>query len=152
MLSDTTRSILFFGRLVAFAAAVLSIAFMGWQGYRLFGYVLFSGRAAWADVGVLPFVAVLRVAVGVWVAWSVMRVGERKLMLILFAAFGVSFLLLYGWYFLLIGMDARFLYWVVGGDFLYLIAGMVVGYSLYLSRVGPEPGNQNQAARARRSG
>jgi hypothetical protein len=58
-------------------------------------------------------------------------------------AFGVSFFLLYGWYFLLTGMDWGFLYWVVGGDFLYLVAGLMVGCALLLPAASTRPGNDS---------
>ena len=41
---------------------------------------------------------------------SVIRLDGRTLLRVLLAAFGGSFFLLYGWYFLLTGMDWGFLY------------------------------------------
>lgn len=47
-------------------------------------------------------------------------------------AFVVSFIVLFGWYFLILGMDAGFFYWVVVGNVLYLAGALVVGYALFL--------------------
>ena len=74
----------------------------------------------------------LRIVVAAWVARSVVRLDGRALARILLATFGISFFLLYGWYCLLTGMDWAFFYWVVGGDFLYLLAGSMVGGALRL--------------------
>lgn len=40
--------------------------------------------------------------------------------------------MLFGWYFLILGMDAGFFYWIVVGDVLYLAGALVVGYALFL--------------------
>ncbi len=128
----TARTLLGVGRLVAFAAALLIFVLMAWQGYDLLRYV-FSRNTQWGEVGVLPFVIVLRFIVAGWVLWAVARLDGRALMRVLLAAFGVSFLLLYGWYFLLLGMDDVLFYWIVTGDFLYLVGGLLVGGASLLS-------------------
>ena len=127
-----TRLLLDLGRLVGFAGAALSIALMAWWGYDVIRYAFFSENSTWGEVGVIPFVVVLRIIVAAWVVWSVIRLDGRTLLRVLLVASGGSFFLLYGWYFLLTGMDWSYLYWVVGGDFLYLVAGFVVGWALLL--------------------
>ena len=124
------RLLLILGRLVGFAGAALTIALMVWWGYDLIRYLFFSENPMWGEVGVIPFVVVLRIIVAALVIWSVIRFDARTLLPILLLTFGGSFALLYGWYFLLTGMDWGFLYWVVGGDFLYLVAGLIVGCAL----------------------
>ncbi len=47
-----------------------------------------------------------------WVAWAILRLDGRALMRVLLAAFGISFLLLYGWYYLILGMDYELFYWI----------------------------------------
>ena len=128
----TARTLLFVGRLVAFAAALLIFVLMTWQGYDLLRYV-FSRNARWGEVGVLPFVIVLRFIVAGWVVWAVVKLDGRPLMRVLLAAFGVNFLLLYGRYFLLLGMDAVLFYWIAAGNFLYLAAGLLTGSASLLS-------------------
>src|SRR5918997_5281532 len=124
-ISGAARALLVAGRLVGFAAAAFAIALMAKPGYEAFRYVFFSGSLTWA--GIIPVVFVLRICVAGWVAWAVLRFDGRGLMRALLAAFGVSFLLLYGWYFLLLGMNDALFYWIVAGDFLYLTAGLLGG-------------------------
>ena len=136
----TSRTLLFLGRLVAFAAAVLGIVLMVGQGYDLFRYIFYQ-NAGWGEFGVLPVAFVLRFIGAGWVAWAVLRLDGRVLMWTLLAAFGVSFLLLYGRYFLLLGIDDALFYWIVTGDFLYLAGGLLTGCASLLavlsSRDGP---------------
>jgi hypothetical protein len=142
-LPTTARLLFVLGRLVGFAGAVLTIALMAWWEYDLVRYLFFSENSTWGEVGAEPFVAVLRIVVAGWVVWSAIRSGGRALLRALLVAFGVSFFLLYGWYFLLTGMDWGFLYWVVGGDFLYLVAGLMVGCALLLPAASTRPGNDS---------
>jgi hypothetical protein len=129
----TARTLLVMGRLVAFAAAALGLFLMVGQGYDLFRYAHSSQNPTWGEVGVFPFVLVLRFIVAGWVVWAAVKLGGRALMRVLLAAFGVSFLLLYGWYYLLLGMDDVLFYWIVTGDFLYLAAGLLAGSASILS-------------------
>jgi hypothetical protein len=128
------------GRLVGLAGAALTIALMAWWAYDLSRYAFFSEDPTWAEVGVEPFVIVLRIIVAAWVVWSVVRFDGGVLLSALLLAFGASFSLLLGWYFLLTGMDWSFYYWVVGGDFLYLIAVLMMGCALQLSESDDQPG------------
>ena len=73
-------------------------------GTGLFRYAFFSEDPAWDEVGGVPFVIFLRVIVAAGVAWSVVILDRGTLLSALLAAFGASFSLLYGWYFLLTGM------------------------------------------------
>ena len=79
---------------------------------------------------------VLRLAVAAWVVWGVKGSDGRPLARTLLAAFGISFLPLYGLYYLLTGTDWGLLYWVVTCDFLYLAGGLAVGCALLLSASG----------------
>lgn len=143
MPSMAARLLLILGRSVGFAGAALTVALMAWWGQDLFRYAFFSEDPTWDEVGVIPFVVVLRVIVASWGVWSVVRLDGRTLLLALLAASGCSFLLLYGWYFLLTGMDWGFLYWVVGGDFFYLVACAMVGCALLLPAAGVRPHNDS---------
>ncbi len=133
----TAQALLVVGRLGAFAAAAFALALTAKPGYELFRYVFFSGSLTWA--GIIPVVFALRVCVAGWVAWAVLRLDGRALMRVLLAAFGISFLLLYGWYYLILGMDYELFYWIVAGDFLYLAGGLLIGCASLLSaRAGSE--------------
>ena len=143
------RTLIVVGRLVAVAAAILIFVLMAWQGYDLLRYA-FSRNARWGEVGVLPFVIVLRFIVAGWVVWAALRLDGRALVRVLLAAFGVSFLLLYGWYFLLLGMDDVLFYWIVTGDFLYLAGGLLAGCASLLSartRTGDSPTPERRPVR-----
>jgi hypothetical protein len=129
--SGTARTLLVMGRLVAFGAAAFALALMAEPGYELFRYVFLSGSLTWA--GVIPVVFALRICVAGWVAWAALRLDGRALMRALLAAFGISFLLLYGWYYLFLGMDDVLFYWIVAGDFLYLMGGLLAGCASLLS-------------------
>lgn len=130
-ITRTARTLLVVGRLVAFAAAAFALALMAEPGYELFRYVFFSGSLTWA--GVIPVVFALRICVAGWVAWAVLRLDGRALMRALLAAFGISFLPLYGWYYLILGVDDELFHWIVAGDFLYLAGGLLVGCASLLS-------------------
>ena len=92
--SGTARTLLVMGCLVAFAAAAFALVLMAEPGYELFRYVFLSGSLTWA--GVIPVVFALRICVAGWVAWAALRLDGWALMRALLAAFGISFLLLYG--------------------------------------------------------
>ena len=134
--AETSKLLLVLGRLIAVAAAAITVALMAWWGYDLLRSVLAARHPRWDAAGVLSFVVVLRMAVAVWVAWSAIRLDGRPLARTLLAAFGVAFFLLFGWYFLLAGMDYGVFYWVVVGDALYLAGGLAVGCALLLPAAG----------------
>jgi hypothetical protein len=129
--SGTARTLLVMGRLVAFGAAAFALALMAKPGYELFRYVFLSGGLTWA--GVIPVVFALRICVAGWVAWAALRLDGQALMRALLAAFGISFLLLCGWHYLILGMDDVLFYWIVAGDFLYLMGGLLAGCASLLS-------------------
>ncbi len=140
-LPETVRLLLIAARSIGFAGAALTVALMVWWGQDLLRYAFFSEDPTWGEVGVIPFVVALRAIVAVWVVWSVVKLDGRGLLRVLLAAFGISFFLLYGWYFLLTGMDWGFLYLTAGGDFLYLIGGIACGWALRLTRISTRPGD-----------
>lgn len=135
------RLLVVLGRLVGLAGAVLTSALMAWWAYDLTRYAFFSEDPTWAEVGVEPFVIALRIIVAAWVIWSIVRFDRGVLLSALLLAFGASFSLLLGWYFLLAGMDWSFYYWVVVGDFLYLIAVLIMGCALQLLEFDDQPGS-----------
>ena len=141
MLSTIIRLFLISGRLVGFAAAALTFALMVWWGQSLFRYAFFHEDPTWGEVGIVPLVIALRIFVAAWAAWNVVKLEGRGLLPALLTAFGISFFLLLGWYFLLTGMDWGFLYWVAAGDLLYLAAGLMVGCALLLAKIATRPGN-----------
>ena len=141
MPSTTIRLLLVSGRSVGFVAAALTFGLMVWWGQGLLRYAIFSDDPMWGEVGIVPLAIVLRIFVAAWVVWKVLKLDGRDLLPALLGAFGVSFFLLFGWYFLLTGMDWGFLYWVAACDLLYLAAGLLVGCALLLAKIHTRPGN-----------
>ena len=107
-----------FGRLVAIVGAALTT---GAVVAYVAGWTISAIRYApdW-NVGVLPLVLPLQLAVAGWVAWGALRNDDpRRLLRDVLVAFALTFLLLYGWYFLLSGSDL-----VSVGNLLYLAAAV----------------------------
>jgi hypothetical protein len=71
------------GRLVGFAGAALSITLMAWWEYDVIRYAFFSETPTWGEVGIIPFVVVLRIIVAAEVVWSVIRLEGRTLLPVL---------------------------------------------------------------------
>ena len=126
------------GRLIGFAAAVLTIALSVWWGSETIRYPFFSEVPTWGEVGVIPLVLVLRIVAAAWVMWGVFTFDLRQLMYLLFGVGVGSFLALFGWYFMLLGPVAGFIsfdnvvYLLAVCDLLYVAAGLVVGCVLIL--------------------
>ena len=91
-----SRTLLAVGRLAALAAITVFV-FVAVHGYGLLRYAFSSRSPVWGNVGVLPLVYVLRVAFAGWVVWAVAKLDGRSLLRVCLAAFGISFVLLYGW-------------------------------------------------------
>jgi len=136
-----SRALLLSGRVAAIAAAMTVLVFVTVQGYELLRYAFGSRSPMWGDAGVLPLVCVARAAVAGWVVWAAAKLGGQGLLRVCLAAFGISFLLLYGWYFAILIIDDASLYVVVAGDLLYLAGGLLAGCALLLAnRVRAEDG------------
>ncbi len=119
------------GRLIAVAGASVTLVAVAWYAQYLIQFAL--SRGAWGGAGILPVIFALRLAVAGCVVWAVIGLDERTMVRVLLAAFCVFFLLLFGWYFLLLGYDDAIFYIAVSADLLYLVGAIV------LSRTGPRP-------------
>lgn len=128
-LSEGARPVLFVGCLIGLVGAALAAGLMTWRVLR---YAFLSEHPRWDEVGLLPFVIASRIIVAAWVGWDTIRLWGGTLVRVLLTAFGVSFILLYGWHFLFIGMDDGSLYRVVAGDFLHLVSALATGCDLLL--------------------
>lgn len=109
-----------FGRLVAITGAALTT---GAVVAYVAGWAISATRFApdW-NVGLLPLIFVLQVGVAGWVLWGALKADLPRLLRNVLVAFALTFLLGYGWYFLLAG-------W--GED------PVPVGNLLYLAAAGP---------------
>jgi hypothetical protein len=105
------------GRLVAIVGAALTT---GSVVAYVAGWAISAIRYApdW-NVGVVPLVLPLQLAVAGWVAWGALGSDPRRLLRNVLVAFALTFLLLYGWYFLLLGDDLMSV-----GNLLYLAAAV----------------------------
>ncbi|QIN82143.1 hypothetical protein GBA63_05395 [Rubrobacter tropicus] len=132
------------GRLIAVTGAVVTFAVTVWYAQYLIQYALSHG--AWGGAGLYPVVFALRLAVAGWVVWAALGSDRFVLLRVLLAAFGVSFIFLYGWYYMLMGMDDAIFYLAVSADLLYLIGTLPIGGAIVLSRIGSNPRNNRLEA------
>lgn len=114
-----------FGRLVAIAGAAFSA---GAVVAYVSGWVISAIRYApdW-NVGLLPAVFVLQFAVAGWVLWGALKADPPRLLRNVLVAFALTFLLGYGWYFLLAGWATDP---VAIGNLLYLAAALPVAVAV----------------------
>ncbi len=124
---STARLLMVLGYLVALAGVALSTATLV-VGTFLFFY---RGAPNWElGLGYLPLVIPFRIIVAACVVWSVLVLDARSLFRTLLLLGGVSFVGVYGWYFLLLWPGGAL---VAIGDLLYLVAGLLVGCARLLS-------------------
>ncbi len=109
------------GRLVAIAGAALTA---GAVVAYVAGWAISAIRFApdW-NVGLLPLIFVLQVVVAGWVLWGALKADPSRLLRNVLVAFALTFLLGYGWYFLLAGWGEDP---VSIGNLLYLAAALPV--------------------------
>jgi hypothetical protein len=99
------------------------------------------------EVGILPVVLAVRIAVAGWIMWSVFKEDAVYLMLALLILGVGCFGGLLGWYFLLLGPVREFFsydnlpYRLAVCNVLYLVAGLMVGCALLLPRVSTRLGS-----------
>ena len=118
------------GRLVAIVGAALTT---GAVVAYVAGWAISAIRYApdW-NVGVLPLVLPLQLAVAGWVAWGALGSDPGRLLCNVLVAFALTFLLLYGWYFLLLGDDL-----ISVGNLLYLAAAVPLAVAaVFVSATG----------------
>lgn len=120
-----------FGRLVAIAGAALTT---GAVAAHVAGWTISALRFApdW-NVGLLPLIFVLQVVVAGWVLWGALKAAPPRLLRNVLVAFALTFLLGYGWYFLLAGWGEDP---VSVGNLLYLAAALPVAAVLAATTPG----------------
>ncbi len=135
-LPAVARSLVVLGRSIGFAAAALSIALSAWWGSEVIRYLFFSEDPTLGEVGFLPVVLTLRMVAAAWVTWGVLRFDPRRSLHLFFGVGVGCFLVLFGWYFVLLGPVRDFFsydnlpYLLAVCDLLYVAAGLVVGCAL----------------------
>ena len=135
--SWAVRVISAFGRLVAIAGAALTT---GAVVAHVAGWAISAIRFApdW-NVGLLPLVFVLQVVVAGWVLWGALKADLPRLLRNVLVAFALTFLLGYGWYFLLAGWGEDP---VSMGNLLYLAAAVPLAVAaVSVSSIGDPRGS-----------
>ena len=133
-LSTVARLLLALGRLVGLAGAAFATATL------VVGVFLFFYHGPEWNLGFVPLVVALRIVVAACVVWSVFKLDTPTLFRILLLFGGGSFVGLYGWYFLLFWPGGGL---VAVGDFLYLVAGSMVGCAMLLARASARLGHDS---------
>lgn len=124
------RLLLVFGRSAALAGAALIFSTI------IVEAVLFFRFGPDWNVGLMPLIALLRVVLAGFVVYAAFRFSPGPLFRILLGVGLGSFFLLYGWYLLLAGMGGELM---AIGDFLYVLAALLVGGGILGGRPGGEP-------------
>lgn len=88
-----------------------------------------------SDLGLLPLIVPAQILLAVWVGWNILKPGSRSLIFVLLVAFLGSFVVAYGWYFLL----APASFYVGVGNLMYLLAALFA-LGAWLSAIGTQPG------------
>jgi hypothetical protein len=129
------------GRLVAIAGAALTV---GAVGAYVSGWVISAIRYApdW-NVGIIPLVFVLQIVVAGWVVWSVLGADPLRMLRNVLVAFALTFLLGYGWYFMLAGWGSDPM---SIGNLLYLAAALHLAAAVMAASALGDTRSSNGAA------
>lgn len=109
----------------ALTVSVITIGIAGW------GVISYRYGPNW-NVGIVPLVFVLQILLAAWIIRRVLKAEPDSLLYNLLLAFGASFFVLYGWYFLLAGEGGEL---IAAGNLLYLVAGLMVLCSRLTTRL-----------------
>lgn len=137
------------GRLVGFAVAFLSaVLAVGW-GY----FVIHSSpnplNLAQSDALQTLLFDALRLVGAVWVMWSALKGGAVHLLLALFIVGVGSFIGLFSFYIMIMGVDGEFIsfrnapYLLAICELLYIATGFVVGWAVLWIGTGSQNNNDN---------
>lgn len=128
------------GRVIVVVGAAVTLVAPAWYANTLVQGGFF-GDPVRGEIGIMPLILLARLVVAGVVVWAIIRLDERELVKILLMFFGVSFLLLYGWYFMILGYDDAIFYVAVSADLLYLAGAIVIGSALALAAIRPRRRN-----------
>jgi hypothetical protein len=124
------------GRLVGFAVAFLSaVLAVGW-GYDVIRSYPNPLNPARSDASQILLFDALRLIGAVWVMWSALKRGAVHLVLALFIVGVGSFIGLFSFYIMIMGVDGDFIsfrnipYLLAICELLYIAIGFVVGWAL----------------------
>jgi triacylglycerol esterase/lipase EstA (alpha/beta hydrolase family) len=141
------RLLLILGRLVSFAVAALSaVLAVGW------GYFVIRNspvNPAESDAAQILLFDTLRLISAVWVMWSALKKDAVHLVLALFIVGVGSFIGLFSFYIMIMGVDGDFIsfrnipYLLAICELLYIAAGFVVGWALLWTGTGSRTNNDS---------
>ena len=130
------RLLLIIGRSVGFAAAVLSAVLAVAWGYDVIRSYPNPLNLAQSDASQILFFDALRLVGAMWVMWSALKKGAVHLLLALLIVGVGSFIGLFSFYIMIMGVDGDFIsfrnipYLMAICELLYIAAGFAVGYGL----------------------
>ena len=111
-------------------------------GYDVFRSYPNSLNLAQSDAPQILLFDALRLAGAVWVMWSALKKGAVHLLLALFVVGVGSFVSLFSFYIMIMGVDGDFVsfrnipYLQAICELLYIVAGVVVGYTVLWAGIG----------------
>jgi hypothetical protein len=130
------RLLLILGRSVGFTAAVLcAVLAVGW-GYNVIRNYPNPLNLAQSDAPQILLFGALRLVGALWVMWSALRKGALHLLLALLIVGVGSFIGLFSFYIMIMGVDGEFIsmrnipYLLAICELLYIAAGFLVGFAL----------------------
>jgi len=136
------RLLLALGRIVGFAAAALSAVLAVGLAYDVLRSYPNPLNLAQSDASQILLFDALRLAGAIWVMWSAWKGGAARLLLALFVVGVGSFVFLFSFYIMIMGVDGDFIsfrnipYLQAICELLYIAAGVVVGYAVLWSGIG----------------
>jgi hypothetical protein len=144
--------LLILGRSIGFTAAVLSaVLAVGW-GYFVISSYPNPLNPAQSDAAQILLFDALRLVGAVWVMWSALKKGAVHLLLALFIVGVGSFIGLFSFYIMIMGMDGGFIsfrnipYLLAICELLYIAVGFVVGWAVLWIGTGSRTNNDRQEA------
>jgi triacylglycerol esterase/lipase EstA (alpha/beta hydrolase family) len=133
---------LILGRVVGFTAAALSaVLAVGW-GYDVIRSYPNPLNLAQSDAAQILLFDTLRLVGAMWVMWSALKKGAVHLLLALLIVGVGSFIGLFSFYIMIMGVDGDFIsfrnipYLIAICELLYIAAGFLVGYALLWAGIG----------------
>jgi hypothetical protein len=141
--------LLILGRLVGFAVAVLSaVLAVGW-GYDVIRSYPNPLNLARSDAAQMLLFDALRLMGAAWVMWSALKKGALHLLLALLIVGVGSFIGLFSFYIMIMGVDGDFIsfrnipYLLAICELLYIAAGFLVGYGLLWAGMSRQTNNDS---------
>ena len=141
------RLLLVLGRSVGFAVASLSAVLVVGHGYFVIRHSPSLLDVAQSDASQTLLFDALRLVGAMWVMWSALKGGAVHLVLAMFIVGVGSFIGLFSFYIMIMGVDGDFIslrnasYLLAICELLYIAAGFMVGYGLLWAGISSRTNN-----------